>query len=95
MLESNVISVSELLKSISHPLRLKILCELREGEKTAGQIHAAVQTSHANVSQHLNILRNRGVIESRKEANYIFNRIEDPRVTDLMTTIEDLFCRPI
>lgn len=93
MNDNDVNTVSALLKSISHPLRLKILCELLDGEKTGGQIQAVVRTSNANVSQHLSILRHQGVIASRKEANYIYSRIGDPRFNELMATLQTLFCR--
>ncbi|MFH2218826.1 MAG: metalloregulator ArsR/SmtB family transcription factor [Pseudomonadota bacterium] len=92
MLEDKVEVVAALLKSISHPIRLKILCILREGEKAAGDIQTAVQTTNANVSQHLTIMRNQGIITSRKEANFIYNRIADERVLDLMNTLQNLFC---
>lgn len=92
MLEEKVEAVSALLKSISHPLRLRILCHLQEGEMTVSDIRAAVETTHANISQHLSILRNQGIVASRKEANFIFNRIADQRVVKLVNTLQDLFC---
>ena len=92
MLEEKVEAVSALLKSISHPLRLRILCLLQDGEMSVGEILDEVLTSNANVSQHLAILRNQGIIETRKEANFIYNRIADQRVIRLMETMQDLFC---
>ena len=92
MLEENVEGVSALLKSISHPLRLKILCLLQDGEKTVGDIQAEVLTTNANISQHLTKLRNQGIVTSRKEANFIYNRIADERVVDLVNTLQELFC---
>ncbi len=92
MLEENVEGVSALLKSISHPLRLKILCFLQDGEKTVGDIQAEVLTSNANISQHLTKLRNQGIVTSRKESNFIYNRISDERVVDLVNTLQELFC---
>lgn len=92
MLEEKVEVVSALLKSISHPIRLKILCILQDGEKAVGDIQTAVQTTNANVSQHLTIMRNQGIVASRKEANFIYNRIADARVLDLMNTLQKLFC---
>lgn len=87
-------NLSNLLKSISHPIRLKILCLLQDGELTVGDIRNEVKTSHANVSQHLNILRNQGIIDFRKDSNFIYNRIADERVTDLIKSLRDLFCIP-
>ncbi|MFC1515983.1 ArsR/SmtB family transcription factor [Thermodesulfobacteriota bacterium] len=92
MLEEKVEFVSSLLKSISHPLRLKILCILQDGEQTVGDIQTTVQTTNANVSQHLTIMRNQGIITSRKEANFIYNSIGDDRVVALMDTLQNLYC---
>lgn len=84
--------LSELLKSIAHPIRLKVLCLLQEREMTVGELRNAVQTSHANVSQHLGILRSHGIIDFRKDANFIYNRIADARITELIRTLRGLFC---
>ena len=92
MLEEKVEEVSALLKSIAHPLRLKILCLLQDQELTVGEIRETVRTTNANVSQHLTIMRNQRIIVARKEANLIYNRITDERVIELVNTMEDLFC---
>jgi ArsR family transcriptional regulator len=84
--------LTDLLKSIAHPIRLKILCLLQEQEMTVGELRNAVQTTHANVSQHLGILRNHGIIDFRKDANFIYNRISDGRMTELIKTMRSLFC---
>jgi len=59
---------------------------------TVGEIREAVQTTNANVSQHLTIMRNQGIIVARKNANFIYNRIADQRVVELINTMQDLFC---
>jgi len=92
MIEKDIESISTLLKSISHPIRLKILCLLRDRELTVGEIRETVQTTHANVSQHLTILRNQGIVVTRKDANFIYNRIIDKRVVKLMNMMQSLFC---
>ena len=92
MLEENVEEISALLKSFAHPLRLKILCLLQDQELTVGEIRETVRTTNANVSQHLTIMRNQGIIVSRKEANLIYNRTADERVIELVDILEDLFC---
>ena len=91
---SEVENLSSLLKSISHPIRLKILCLLQDKEMTVGEIRDEVETTNANISQHLSILRNQGVIDFRKDANFIYNRIADARITELMKTMRTLFCQP-
>lgn len=84
--------VAQLLKSIAHPIRLKILCLLQDRELSVGEIHREVKTTHANITQHLNILRNQGIIIYRKDANFIFNRIVDNRINELMQSIQSLYC---
>ncbi len=90
---SEVENLSSLLKSISHPIRLKILCLLQEKELTVGEIRNEVETTHANISQHLSILRNQGVIDFKKDSNFIYNRIADERIIELMKTMRTLFCQ--
>lgn len=92
MMEEKVEEISALLKSIAHPLRLKILCLLQDQELTVGEIRETVRTTNANVSQHLTIMRNQGIIVSRKEANLIYNRIADETAIELVNILEDLFC---
>lgn len=92
MIEEKVEEVAALLKSISHPLRLKILCLLQDGELTVGDIQNSVKTSTANISQHLSILRQQGIIGTRKDANFIYNYISDKRIVEWITTLQHLFC---
>jgi ArsR family transcriptional regulator len=85
-------TVAALLKTLSHPIRLKILCLLQDEEMTVGAIRKEVATTDANVSQHLAVLRNQGIIDFRKEANFIHNRIADPRVVELIQQLQELYC---
>jgi ArsR family transcriptional regulator len=90
--DEQVENIAAMLKTMSHPLRLKILCLLQNREMTVGEIRDEVKTTNANVSQHLSILRNQGIVACRKEANFIYNRIADDRVLDLMGQMRRLFC---
>jgi len=92
MKTGDIADLAALLKSISHPFRLQILCLLQDREMTVGEISKAVNTTDANISQHLTILRHQGIVGSRKEANFIYNRIIDDRVTRLIETMQGLFC---
>ncbi len=92
MIDEEIEIVSQLLKAMSHPIRLKILCLLQDQELTVGEIREQVKTTNANVSQHLGVLRNQGIIDFRKDANFIFNFISDKRVVELIRTLSDLFC---
>ena len=92
MKEGHIKDVAALLKTMSHPIRLKILCLLQEKEMAVGDIREEVKTTNANVSQHLSILRNQGIVSSRKDANFIYNKIDDKRVLDLIARMRELFC---
>jgi len=95
MNDEQISGLAALLKSISHPFRLKILCLLQDREMTVGEISQAISTTDANISQHLSILRHQGITGTRKQANYIYNRIVDDRFIKLIETLQDLFCTTI
>ncbi|MCB2184702.1 MAG: metalloregulator ArsR/SmtB family transcription factor [Desulfobulbaceae bacterium] len=92
MKNEHVESIASMLKTMAHPIRLKILCLLQDREMTVGDLRAEVKTTNANVSQHLSILRNQGIISFRKDANFIYNRINDSRILNLIQTMRTLFC---
>jgi ArsR family transcriptional regulator len=78
---------------MAHPIRLKILCLLESKEFTVSELHQELQTTNANISQHLSVLRNQGIIDYRKDANFIYNRIIDPNIMELIGHVRSLFCR--
>jgi len=80
------------LKSMSHPLRLKILCVLGEQEVSVQDIVELVGTSQSNISQHLAILRAKGVLRTRRDANRVYYRIGDSRTLKLISLMRDVFC---
>lgn len=92
MNDQDVEHVAGMLKTMAHPIRLKILCLLQDREMTVGEIREEVKTTNANVSQHLTILRNKDIISFRKDANFIFNKIADPRIIEMMSTMKAIFC---
>ncbi len=71
---------SELCKSLSHPKRLEILNNLRDGEKSVSELLSVVASSKANLSQHLAILREKRIIGSRREGVNIFYRLANPKM---------------
>ena len=93
MQDTDIKQIAAMLKTMAHPIRLKILCLLQERELSVGELREVVKTTNANVSQHLNILRNQGIITFRKEANFIYNRIGDPKILELIRTMRQLFCQ--
>ena len=89
--DEQIEDISKLMKSISHPIRFKILCLLQDEELSVGDLLEYLETSNSNITQHLNILRNQGVIDFRKDANYIYNRIVDWRIVELMRKMRQLY----
>jgi len=81
------------LKAISHPLRLKILCALDENELSVMEIVENSGSSQSNVSQHLNYLRSKGVLCSRRQANRVFYRITRTELIDIIKMMNDLYCK--
>jgi DNA-binding transcriptional ArsR family regulator len=90
--EEDIIQAALAMKSIAHPLRLKILCVLADGELSVQDIVDNVGTSQSNISQHLAILRDKGVLYTRKDANRVYYRIDDPRIIKLVGMMRDVFC---
>ncbi len=86
---------SRSLKAMSHPLRLKILCTLGEQEVSVQDIVGYVGTSQSNISQHLAILKDKGILVSRKDANRVFYRIVDRRMLNLIQMMRTIFCNRI
>jgi ArsR family transcriptional regulator len=82
------------LKAIAHPLRLKIMCVVADREACVQEIVDAVGTSQSNISQHLAILRDKGVLLSRKHANRVYYRIGDARTLQLISMMREVFCDP-
>jgi ArsR family transcriptional regulator len=91
--EDDIQLASRALKAIAHPLRLKILCILGAATEVSVQdIVVQVGTSQSNISQHLSILRDKGILASRKRANKVFYRIADPRILQLIGAMRMAFC---
>ncbi len=90
--EEDIQQASQAIKAIAHPLRLKILCVLGEQEISVQEIVDHVGTSQSNISQHLAILRDKGVLSTRKEANKVFYRIGDLRTLKLVSLMREVFC---
>lgn len=80
------------LKAMSHPLRLKILCVLGTDSISVQDIVRLVGTSQSNISQHLAILRDKGILDFKKEANRVYYFIDDERVIHLIQMMRGVFC---
>ncbi|RCX33258.1 ArsR/SmtB family transcription factor [Thioalbus denitrificans] len=90
--DEDIERASRSLKAMAHPLRLKILCTLGDREISVQEIVEQVGTSQSNISQHLAILRDKGILASRKDANRVYYRVGDARTLRLISMMRDVFC---
>ena len=90
--QEHIEQAARALKSMSHPLRLKILCVIGDQEACVQEIVDAVGTSQSNISQHLAILRDKGVLLTRKDANRVYYRVGDARTLQLIGMMREVFC---
>ncbi len=86
-------SVSALLKQLSHPQRLLILCSLIESERSVGEIENACGASQSAVSQFLKAMRLEGIVESRRDGKQVYYKIADDRVHKLIASLYGIFCK--
>ena len=71
---------ADICKTLANPLRLRILNELQHGECTVSNLSNNLEVRQANVSQHLSVLRNRGVVSIRKDGPNVYYRISNPKI---------------
>ncbi len=92
MQDHSVETLAKIIKSISHPIRLKILCLLVDGGQTVGQIHGQLSTSYANVSQHLQRLQGQGLVSTDKQANFVHYSIAASSTKEIIRVLRRLYC---
>jgi len=91
MIKSNFYNLhAEICKTISNPNRQAILDNLRDGEMTVTELVNRTGISQANLSQHLSILRSKGVVNTRRDGNNIYYSISNAKIIqayDLLTEV--------
>ena len=75
---------AEMFRVLGHPARVRILELLRDGERSVGELQAALGLDSSGTSQHLGVLRRQGILESRREGTSVFYRVRDPRTFQLL-----------
>lgn len=71
---------ADICKTLSDPNRLMLLHELREGEKSVSQLVSSLELPQSNVSRHLAMLRERSLVETRREGTTIYYRLADQKI---------------
>jgi DNA-binding transcriptional ArsR family regulator len=81
------------LRTLAHPMRLLIIHLLADGERSVQELEKAAGVSQSNMSQHLNILKDKEILASRRVANQVFYRLDNPRMLELTSLTRELFCK--
>ncbi len=83
---------TELLKALANEQRLMIVCQLLETPLSVGQINERVSLSQSALSQHLAVLREAGIVTTRREAQTVRYLLPPGVVTRLMAVLHEEFC---
>lgn len=85
---------SRLLKALANESRLMILCLLAGGERSVGQINEGVDLSQSALSQHLAVLRNEGLVSTRRDAQTIYYSLREGPARRVVQLLHDIYCGP-
>jgi DNA-binding transcriptional ArsR family regulator len=81
---------AQLFRVLGHPVRIRILELLSEGERTVGDLQAQLELDSSGTSQHLGSLRQLGLLDARREGTSVYYRIKDPRVSQLLAVAKQI-----
>jgi len=94
LFEESAGRAAALLRLLSNEKRLMVLCQLADGELSVGEIQSRVGLSQSALSQHLALLRDEGVVATRRESQTIYYRVADHAAMRIIETLAELFCPP-
>ena len=84
---------AEICKTFANPTRLRIIEALRDQELTASQLLKTIPISKANLSQHMSVLIQRGVVTARREGVNVFYKLYDQRITRACALMRDVLLK--
>ncbi len=87
MYRSDYSDIAEIFKVLGHPVRLRIIDELSESDKTVSQLQNLIGVSQALLSQHLTVLRHSKIIKSVRKGNTVYYSIINPMVVEILKII--------
>ena len=94
-LQTRALRATGLLKAMSNPVRLLVLCQLAEGEKSVGELDRVVDVSQSALSQHLALLRHRGLVRSRRAGQMIFYSLAGREAPTLLAALYEVYCSKV
>ncbi len=77
-------------QTLANPKRLEVIDRLRDGEKSVTELAEAMKISQANLSQHLSVMRQKGIVATRREGLNVYYRLSNPKIIkacDLMRQV--------
>ncbi|MFC1943192.1 ArsR/SmtB family transcription factor [Chloroflexota bacterium] len=86
---------AELCKTLSDPTRLIIIQELRDGEKSVGELAQVLMTHQAAISRHLSVLRDKGVVKSRREGTSNYYTLSDAKIAEACSLVHEILLSQI
>jgi ArsR family transcriptional regulator len=92
--EASAAEATKLLRALANERRLMILCQLGDQERSVGELQPLVGLSQSALSQHLKVLREEGVVATRRESQTVWYRIADPAAVKVVATLAEIFCPP-
>ena len=93
-LEASAGKAAGLLRALANEKRLMVLCQLADGERSVSDLLHGAGISQSALSQHLAVLRSKGLVATRREAQTIWYRIQDPAALKVVATLAEIFCPP-
>jgi ArsR family transcriptional regulator, virulence genes transcriptional regulator len=93
-LVENAEKASRLLKTMSHPSRLMVLCYLMSGERSVGALNEDIPLSQSALSQHLAGLRKAGLVDTRRESQAIHYRLKSKAASGILEALHQIYCNP-
>ena len=84
--------VSQTLKSLSHPVRLKVMCHLIEGERSVSELTDFCEITQSAMSQFLNRMKSEGIVMSRREGTNVYYKMGDQNLIKLLRAIKEIYC---
>ena len=85
-------SACRLMKVLSNPDRLLLLCQLSQGEKRVGELEELVGISQPTLSQQLGVLREEGLVNTRREGKNIYYSVASPELLEILGLLYRLYC---
>lgn len=92
VLRQSADDASRLMKVLSNPDRLLLLCQLSQGEKRVGELEEIVGILQPTLSQQLGVLREEGLVSTRRDGKAIYYRIDSPQALAVLNVLYMQFC---